>query len=883
MVIACAMFLWSVSLALLVTAFRDVFVGQSWGRRAVLLAPLLLGSALLFRPHENVFGGDDAGAYLNSGQTYVRRGRLFYVDDLLKHVPEEQRGLFLYRGHGHDIETKFHTLRIRDMSRALQGPWFQPAYSLLTGAAGLIAPECALYISPFFCLLCVLGVAGVAVRIWKRVDAAFYAALVMLLNPIVAWHGRCPRAEWPAAFHLLCGVLLLTKALERRESPATGALVLAGVAFALAPFYHASSWWGSIAAATVCGILVLRGHQRFILPPLLVAAGGLVFAWEMSGIVDWYGLRRLSAAVWDHAAALVVLVIACAVAGTWRGRVVRRGLRHSDARPPAFRLPGGKTGTLLLTILAALPVVLYVYPSPRSSVHPFSLLVTTDLWGFGILMSRMACAAGVVGLATLLHLARRNTAAFIALAALYPGMLLGQRISDYMYGARYFLVFLIPLFAIAIASLFANPLWNSNGWLERIRIPALCGLLLWSSWGKHHLYATTEYRGLLRYLEKLADQIREQRGILLFEYPRIAAPFEHFFDVPTLGIDSERGADSGAIDTAWAGVMEATPSRPAFFASAFDTVPMSEIFAFESVGKSSYQGHRLLQCRHAVPDAVRDWGLTMTLYRMHRRGIAGASAVRELPCRLHLGGRALAVRKFDRAMTRDWEIFGQSLPVGISFRLEIPAPARDAGEALVLAFTRKGGGLVFHSDKGPVPMADTVLMGEWMLRSARVPSRSLDHLRIEARDENVFLKDLYAYDADRVMTARVVDPGSRLVTTSVKSRFAASWMREGASVLCPVTGGSMITAFVHIPGEFRPPLALRIDPSESVVSPTLAVKAGEWRWCTWPLRPRDTEVPFLWVSMGTGQTVDRETPGYADDLALLGAYLLVLPLPGATP
>ena len=52
-----------------------------WG----LLA--LIAISLLFRPHEDIFGGEDPGSYLNSGVTYGRQGSLFYVDPLLAQVP----------------------------------------------------------------------------------------------------------------------------------------------------------------------------------------------------------------------------------------------------------------------------------------------------------------------------------------------------------------------------------------------------------------------------------------------------------------------------------------------------------------------------------------------------------------------------------------------------------------------------------------------------------------------------------------------------------------------------------------------------------------------------------------------------------------------------
>ncbi|MBU4212039.1 MAG: hypothetical protein KKD33_05595, partial [Verrucomicrobia bacterium] len=88
-------FFWVLALAAvarLLYASRTVVRTHAW--LWGLLA--LIATGLLFRPHEDIFGGEDPGSYLNSGVTYGRQGALFYVDPLLAQVPPETRSAFYY-------------------------------------------------------------------------------------------------------------------------------------------------------------------------------------------------------------------------------------------------------------------------------------------------------------------------------------------------------------------------------------------------------------------------------------------------------------------------------------------------------------------------------------------------------------------------------------------------------------------------------------------------------------------------------------------------------------------------------------------------------------------------------------------------------------------
>ena len=90
--------------------------------------------------------------------------------------------------------------------------------------------------------------------------------------------------------------------------------------------------------------------------------------------------------------------------------------------------------------------------------------------------------------------------------------------------------------------------------------------------------------------------------MLLCEYSRIAAPFEHMFGIPTLGLDNERVLDYARVEQAWEKIMRSNPGTPAFFATPFQREPISERFAFKPVSSMRYSGRQLGGGKDVTPE-----------------------------------------------------------------------------------------------------------------------------------------------------------------------------------------------------------------------------------------------------------------------------------------
>ncbi len=210
-VVLCGVFLWLIAgLAAWRLARRLPPCGRGRAGAWVWASMVVLAAVLMFRPHEDIFGGEDPGAYLNSGAAYGRQGRFFFTDDLLSLVRPDLRPLF-YFGHAGYGPTKDACLWVCNEDLALVGPHFQPAYPLLIAAAVRLAgtPDAALYVVPFFAMLAALALAVLAGRLLTpRPWCGLAAFWLFLLNPLTAWHGRAPRPEIIAACMLFGGLAI---------------------------------------------------------------------------------------------------------------------------------------------------------------------------------------------------------------------------------------------------------------------------------------------------------------------------------------------------------------------------------------------------------------------------------------------------------------------------------------------------------------------------------------------------------------------------------------------------------------------------------------------------------------------------------------------------
>ena len=73
----------STAVAAVLASSRTVWGGDR--RRGLQWASLaFIAALLLFRPHEDILGGQDPGVYVNNAHAFARQDSLFFTDPMLR-------------------------------------------------------------------------------------------------------------------------------------------------------------------------------------------------------------------------------------------------------------------------------------------------------------------------------------------------------------------------------------------------------------------------------------------------------------------------------------------------------------------------------------------------------------------------------------------------------------------------------------------------------------------------------------------------------------------------------------------------------------------------------------------------------------------------------
>ncbi len=865
--------LWAVSLAL---AARLAWLGREAGlsplfRCALWAAVTLAALVLLFRPHEDIFGGEDPGAYINSGITYGRQQKFFEVDPLLAQVPAEVRPDFYY-GHAGYGTTKDACLWVWDPERAVVGPHFQPAYPLLIALASRVGdPAWALYVIPVFTLFLALALRALASLLlpWRLAGLATF--LLFLLSPLTLWHGRCSRPEIIAGFMFFGGAALLFSAWQGRRWARWPDLLLGAAAVSLAPFFHITAGYLLIPAAVVIALVILRGRDDFLLYPLVALAGLVLFTWQMRHVTDYYGLGGLLnplifrpwLAYGLFAAGLAVLAAGCRLGrrraaahekapdreccerprqsvalqqergtlpGTWRDalRLPRRSptpggrVRYSFQHPVLSSSLGWSLG------FAAVSTVLILYVAfTRDEAGSLPLLgrpvehylYLADFRTFANMVSLPIALLALLGwIAWLIGPAERRRERLVLALVVFPAILLSGNVRDFMM-TRYWFLALLPMAALALAALAAGLAGRARSAWTAVLVAGLVILL-----GFHHrihLAGVTEFRGLTGFLKPYAEVIKRGNGILLCEYSRLAAPLEHVFGIPTLGLDNERRRDYSRAEKAWEAIMRKYPDHPAFFATPFHA-PASDRFDFQLVRDAGYRGAKLVQARQGLPTRVAEHALRLRLYRMSLKAPGRAGGFAASPETYRLDGGNMGLRHFANTRTEraEFDALGSSPTQAL-----IAAAAPGGGRALLtVALTNAPflelAGLEFAADDAPIAAAAPGVLG-----------------------------------------------------------FAARWARAKAEIFVPdnFPGGFLILMGVTPRLENGRPMTLVVSADPDRLA-ALDPEPGRWQW---HLVPLPASAAGRWLTLAAEPAWNPGRPGFPTDLGILAGHISFWPaVPG---
>lgn len=821
--------------------------GRISGLRIALGLIALAGAVVLyFRPHETIFGGQDDGAYLNFGARLARKPQLLYYDRLFAQVPPDARADFLYYGPGRPYLSKFACGMVRDLDSGLMGTWFQPAYPMaMSVIAKLGRPRWILYVVPLFAIFTALALRALARQLLPHPWAGSLAFLFYLLCPLAAWHGRNPRPEVIASFLLFAAAALFVEAWGRPRWSRWLDLVLASACLAAAPFFHITAWMLVAPAGALLTLAVLSGRDDFLVYHAVQAAALGLFTWQLVRITDTYSLLRFLGVVAAHPGAFAFLaVLGMAILGALASAARRR---HADAPPRESSWPGWAAAALVLAAYAACYVLARLAPITRDTPAVFYLAHRTDLPAVLNLLSPVVGLLALAGLAALAARPGPRAVERVALLAFaVPATLMVGNFFNF-FVTRYLVVALVPLFVLGLVSVLslipASRTWQAS-------VVGLCAAVVLVAMlnGRTHLLRLVEYKGLWNYLAGYADGIREQRGILLFEYPRLAAPFDHIFGIPTLALHNERSDDYSRAEAAWEGILRNHPDVPAYFITPFQA-PISDRFGFEPVKYTPYSGRRLVHRRWELPTEVGEWGVSLGMFRM-----TFIAADHLFPFVYTFDAGNMGLRGFGRGMERRWEMDG--VPVSAGAPLDVSLPPGKRRDLLIFLAADPAAGqpqVTASSRAGDTPAEMTHLGGEWWLARAGVTkSGRRVTLRFSAP---AFVTDVLA--AGPGGAASVVLPAGERREVEA---FPARWARKGSQFCAPIpdSGTGYVLAQLTAPSELDAPVHADLLGASGTSLPGSLVPPGRWCWVAWPVKTMPGRRPE-WFSVNTEATVDDES------------------------
>ena len=885
-------FFWVLALA---TVARLLYASRAMVRTHIWLWSLLvlIAIGLLFRPHEDIFGGEDPGSYLNSGVTYGRQGALFHVDPLLAQVPPETRSAFYY-GHAGYGTTKDACLWVVNTDAALLGPHFQPAYPLLISVATQLGNNSwSLYVVPMFALFTGLVLMVLASRLLAHRLAGLIAFGCYLLNPLTLWHARCARPEIIAGFMVFAGLALLLLAWQARSWTQWWDILLGALCIGAAPFFHITAWYLVIPTAFAIGLVILRGRMDFLLYPLMALGMLLLFYGQARYVTDYYHIQRFFEATFNYWLFLALGLAVLAVTSlAMRHTLLRASTSPGQAHDRYASTGHGVSGWLAagLAIVCILFLVNVYFnresmgslPILGSMVMNYNFL--TDWQTFTNMVSWPMALLILVGWTIWLTGDRLWRPERIGLAlTVFPALILAGTMRDFMM-TRYFLLAVIPMSALCLTALATRlPEWPEKpwtAWLAPILAAVICLMGLTQ---RGHLVSMVEHRGFLRFLAPFARTIQQDHGILLGEYSRLTAPLEHFFGVTALGLDNERKDDYSAAERAWETIMRTSPERPAFFMTPFQ-IPRSDRFDFALVKQAVFKDRKIQQAYNTLPTRIQEGPLSLSLYQMTLKDDTQPTTLLTNVMALPMEHGNMGLRRFANVRVDKPDMEGIALSPGERVSLVIPSNLKTNLLKLFL--------VMYSSD--PHPMAPVVngantlpqegnefqfqrLEDQWWFYACRpnMPAGS-NILAITARS-SLFIAAAFLQTKNNLVS---ISAGfSKSMCQEVMPPLKGRWARADTAILVPATAPGYMFLLVFTPAlspDGASPSLTLLDETSPWHSSTF-LQPGIWQWLILPLPPEKNR--DAWMRFQVQPAWNPHKAGFPSDLGVFFGKVIVAPSP----
>jgi 4-amino-4-deoxy-L-arabinose transferase-like glycosyltransferase len=497
-----------------------------WRGEGLLIALLLvLMGILYFRPHEFIFGGADAGVYVNLGANIARTGRwLIHNPDWAVISPDVYPMFF--REHPSYFIPRYNYLPgfyVSDSGAQTIIPQFYPLHPVwLAVAYGLGGIWAALHMTPLWGMLGVLAF-YFAVREAFGHRLAAVAATVLALTPTQVWFARYPTAEVLTQFLLFGGLWAFARYVRQGER---WAAILAGLALGEVMLARVDMYFllGVLPVYAAYLRLQRRLDQRFWLlaiPMLALGIHSLLHAvlqgWPYLHNVYFAGRTLTYAKLAVVASGLILLVMAF----LFLDRLVHRLGGVARFEPP---------WQILLSIAAVVLVLLAAYayflrplqadPSRAASywygestipdVEPYNMV------RLGWYLSRPGLALGVLGIALIVS---RNvngrTWMMVGIGVFFSLLFIYRTFNNphHVYVMRRYVPAVIPTFALGMAYTVLYPAgWGKVGRVLAAGLTAAVVLLM--PYKGQVMIPQVDYKGSVEQFRVFASLIPEDAVVL---------------------------------------------------------------------------------------------------------------------------------------------------------------------------------------------------------------------------------------------------------------------------------------------------------------------------------------------------------------------------------
>ena len=506
---------------------------------AALLLLVALALALFFHPHEFIFGGADAGVYVNLGANIARTGAWIVHDPVIADLPSElYAGVF--REHPDWMIPQYVPLPGTYLTRGAIGeitPQFYPLHPVWIAVFYAVGGvRLGLFATPLWGVLGCVMVYLAAREIFGR-RVGWLSAAFLAFTATQIWFSRYPTAEVLTQLLLFGGIYAFSRHLKLGSRTAWWG-VLSGLALGHAMLVRLDLYF--LLAIPVGYGLYLRFQQQldrrfwvFTLPFVLQALYSLLFGftqtWPYFYNVYSLALRALPT-LWPYLAGVCVLAVLGLV-------VLDRHLFHSAAgRRWVQRAWFWGSRILAVVVLLLAFYAYFVRPRLTASVsgyyywygdHQIPNVEAFNFVRLGWYLSPLGLALGVLGAWLVLWrgLNTRNTL-LMGMGLLFSILFIQSSRNNphHIYVMRRYVPVVIPFFMMmAACAIDALAVRHSMFWRgAAVAIAVLLGG--WLLLNARVVIQHVEFGGLTPQFERLAEALGPRPAVLLFNDTRSLGP-----------------------------------------------------------------------------------------------------------------------------------------------------------------------------------------------------------------------------------------------------------------------------------------------------------------------------------------------------------------------